>query len=440
MTSKRLLAWVLFAASQAALWAQGQSPPPPPDFAALAGGGTTAYERLSYLCDRIGPRPAWSPAYARAAQWAAEIMKQDGLENVRLQPVEVPVWERGSARLLMLQPAERELPILALGGSVGTPGIEAPVVVVKSLDEVGPQVHGAIVLYAFPMSTPQDYGAGSRIRSQGASRAAAFGAKAMLLRSLATASLATPHTGMLHYEEGKPQIPAAAISQEDADWIVRLVNSGVTPVVRLELGCRTGGTKIAHNVIGEIRGEKQPEEIVLLGAHLDSWDVGQGAHDDGAGSVHVLEAMRLLKLAGVRPNRTVRAVLFTNEEFGVDGGKAYAREFGDERHVAAVESDMGGFPPVGWSVNASPQLMSWLWPILASTSLPARQGWGGADISPLASKGVPLIGLVTDPTHYFDVHHTHADTLDKVNPEHLQAGAVAMARLAWALANACEVK
>lgn len=440
MTSKRFLACLLFSLMGAALWAQGQSPAPPPDFAALAGGSSVAFQRLSYLCDRIGPRPAWSPAYARAAQWAAEIMKQDGLENVRLQPVEVPVWERGPARLLMLEPAQRELPVLALGGSVGTPGVEAPVVVVKSLEEVGPQVQGAIVLYAFPMSKPQDYGAGSRIRSQGASRAAAFGAKAMLLRSLATASLATPHTGMLHYEEGKPKIPAAAISQEDADWIVRLVSSGVSPILRLELGCKTSGTTVAHNVIGEIRGEKQPEEIVLLGAHLDSWDVGQGAHDDGAGSVHVLEAMRLLKRAGVRPSRTVRAVLFANEEFGIDGGKAYAREFGVQKHVAAIESDMGGFPPVGWSVNASPQLMSWLWPLLASTSLPARQGWGGADISPLASQGVPLIGLVPDNTRYFDYHHTNADTLDKVNPEHLQAGAVAMARLAWALANASEAK
>lgn len=440
MTSKGFLACVLLGTSGAALWAQGQSPVPSPDFAALAGSSRVAYERLSYLCDRIGPRPAWSPAFARAAQWAAEVMKQDGLENVRLQPVEVPVWERGPGRLLMLAPAQRELPVLALGGSVGTPGVEAPVVVVKSLEEVGPQVHGAIVLYAFPMSKPQDYGAGSRIRSQGASRAAAFGAKAMLLRSLATASLATPHTGMLHYEEGKPQIPAAAISQEDADWIVRLVDSGVTPVLRLELGCKTGGTIVAHNVIGEIRGESQPEEIVVLGAHLDSWDVGQGAHDDGAGSVHVLEAMRLLKLAGARPSRTVRAVLFANEEFGIDGGKAYAREFGGQKHVAAVESDMGGFLPVGWSVNAHPQLMSWLWPLLASTSLPARQGWGGADISPLASQGVPLIGLVPDPTQYFDYHHTHADTLDKVNPEHLEAGAVAMARLAWALANAPEAK
>lgn len=436
MTSKRFLACLSLWAAGASLWGQTQGTAAPPDFAALAGSSGLAYERLSYLCDRIGPRPAWSPAYARAAQWAFAVMKHDGLENVHLQPVEVPVWERGSARLFMVEPAQRELPVLALGGSVGTPGVEAPVVVVKSLDEVGPQVQGAIVLYAFPMSRPQDYGAGSRIRSQGASRAAAFGARAMLLRSLATASLATPHTGMLHYEEGKPQIPAAAISQEDADWIVRLVNSGVTPVLRLELGCKTGGTTVAHNVIGEIRGETKAEEIVLLGAHLDSWDVGQGAHDDGAGSVHVLEAMRLLKLSGVRPARTVRAVLFANEEFGIDGGKAYAREFGGQKHVAAVESDMGGFPPVGWSVNASPQLMSWLWPLLASTSLPARQGWGGADISPLAAQGVPLIGLVPDPARYFDYHHTHADTLDKVNPEHLQAGALAMARLAWALANA----
>lgn len=426
-----LLVWVMGVATGAA---QAPTPVPRPDFAALAGDAQVAYQRLAYLCDRIGPRPAWSPAYARAAQWAAEVMRQDGLENVELQPVSVPVWQRGTARLLMLQPAQRELPVLALGGSVGTAGVEAPVVVVKSLEEVGPHVQGAIVLYAFPMSKPQDYGEGSRIRSIGASRAAQFGARAMLLRSLATASLATPHTGMLRYEEGKPQIPAAAISQEDADWIARLAASGVTTVLRLELGCRVGGTALAHNVIGEIRGAEKPEEIVLLGAHLDSWDVGQGAHDDGAGCVHVLEAMRLLKLAGVPLRRTVRAVLFANEEFGIDGGRAYAQSFGKQKHVAAVESDMGGFPPIAWGVNVTPERMAWLWPMLAATALPVRPGWGGADISPLAAEGVPLIGLVPDPTRYFDVHHTHADTLDKVNPQDLQAGAIALARLAWELA------
>mgnify|MGYP001062559731 CR=1 FL=1 len=407
-----------------------------PDFAALAAGPNVAFTRLGYLCDRIGPRPAWSPAYARAAQWAAAIMRQDGLENVQLQPVQVPVWERGTARLLMLEPAQRELPVLALGGSVGTPGVEAPVVVVRSLEEVSPQVKGAVVLYAFPMSKPQDYGQGSRIRSQGASKAAEFGAVAMLLRSLATASLATPHTGGMQYAEGKPRIPAAAISQEDADWIARLTAEGVPVRVQLELGCRPNGTTTAHNVIGEIRGAQRPEEVVLLGAHLDSWDVGQGAHDDGAGCVHVLEAMRLIKASGVRPARTIRAVLFANEEFGLSGAHAYAKAFAHERHVAAVESDMGGFAPSGWSVNARENQLAWLWPRLAATGLPVRAGWGGADIMPLARSGVPLIGLVPEPARYFDFHHTHADTLDKVNPEDLLAGAIACAQLAWELAHA----
>jgi hypothetical protein len=407
-----------------------------PDFRAFAAKGNVAYQRLSYLCDRIGPRPAWSAAYARAAQWAAQVMQEDGLENILLQPVEVPVWERGQARLQLLEPAQRELPVLALGGSVGTQGLEAPVVVVKDLEELGPQVKGAVVLFAFPMSAPQDYGRGSRIRAEGPSKAAEFGAVAVLLRSLATASLATPHTGMLRYQEGKPQIPAAAISQEDADWISRLATQGVPVKVHLELGCRTFGTTTAHNVLGEIRGREKPEEIVLLGAHLDSWDVGQGAHDDGAGCVHVLEALRLLKLSGQPLARTVRAVLFANEEFGIDGGKAYAKAYGQQKHVAAVESDMGGFSPTAWSVNAPAAKVAWLWPLLGATGLLARAGWGGADISPLASLGVPLIGLVPDPSRYFHYHHTHADTLDKVNPEELQAGAVALAQLAWELANA----
>lgn len=433
MRGKAWMAGVLLASL-----AHGQGPASEkPNFAALAREQGLAYGRLAYLCDRIGPRPAWSAAYARAAQWALDIMRQDGLENVHLQPVEVPVWDRGSGRLRMLEPSQRELPVLALGGSVGTAGLEAPVVTVKNLEEVGPQVQGAIVLYAFPMKKPQDYGKGSRIRSQGASRAAEFGAKAVLLRSLATASLATPHTGMMRYEEGKPQIPAAAISQEDADWIARLTAAGVTVRLQLELGCKTMGTTTAHNVIGEIRGAQKPDEIVLLGAHLDSWDVGQGAHDDGAGSVQVLEALRLLKLSGMRPARTVRAVLFTNEEFGLDGGQAYARVYGrQQKHVAAVESDMGGFSPIGWSVNATPGQLAVLWPLLAATGLPIRAGWGGADISPLASFGVPLIGLLPDPARYFDYHHTHADTLDKVNEEELEAGTVALAKLAWELANA----
>ncbi|MCX7894708.1 MAG: M20/M25/M40 family metallo-hydrolase [Thermoanaerobaculum sp.] len=434
-----MLAWRLTGCCMtlmaATLSAQGPSSPKP-DFAALAGGDRMAFQRLTFLCDRIGPRPSWSPAYARAVQWAAEVMRQDGLENVRLQPVTVPRWERGFARLLLLQPAQREMPVVALGGSVGASGVEAPVVVVKNLEEVGPEVKGKVVVYAFPMSKPQDYGPGSRIRSQGASRAAQHGAVAVLLRSLATASLGTPHTGMLRYEEGIPPIPAAAITQEDADWLARLAAAGVEAVVRLEMDCGPRGTAVAHNVIGELRGGEKPEEVVLLGAHLDSWDVGQGAHDDGAGVVHVLEAMRLLQRTGVRPPRTVRAVLFANEEFGVDGGEAYAREFGKEKHVAAVESDMGGFAPVGWSVHATPQQMAWLWPALAATGLPARGGWGGADISPLAAQGVPLIGLVPEPSRYFHYHHTHADTLDKVDPEELQAGAVALARLAWELAHA----
>lgn len=418
--------------------AGAQNQPAKPDFKQLGSDPHIAYQRLAYLCDRIGPRLAWSEAYARAAEWAAQIMRQDGLENLQLQPVEVPVWERGWARLRMLSPTVRDLPVLALGGSVGTPGLEAPVVVVSSLEEVGPQVQGTIVLYAFPMSKPQDYGRGSRIRAEGASRAAQFGAVAMLLRSLATASLATPHTGMLRYDEAKPKIPAAAISQEDADWIQRLASQGVTVRLRLELGCRYAGKVTAHNVIGEITGAAKPEEVVLLGAHLDSWDVGQGAHDDTAGCVHVLEALRLIKATGQRPQRTIRGVLFTNEEFGLDGARAYAAVFGGQKHVAAVESDMGGFAPTGWSVYAVPAKMAWLWPLLAATNLPVRAGWGGADISPLAANGVPLIGLVPEPSRYFHYHHTHADTLDKVDPQELQAGAVALAQLAWELANAPE--
>jgi len=407
--------------------------------AAAARADELAFERLAHLCDRIGPRPAGSPAYRRAAEWAADLLRADGHENVRLEPVTVPVWRRGRERCVMLEPGQRELPILGLGHSVGTPGLEAEVVVAHSFEDLGPHVAGRIVLFNVPMDPAlpsiRHYGPAAQVRGRGASEAARHGAVAMLLRSVTTRSLATPHTGMQRYEDGVPQIPAAAVTTEDADWIDRATAAGVTVRVRLEMDARTGGEATDHNVIAEIVGAERPEEIVLVGGHLDSWDVGQGAHDDGAGVVHAIEALRLIRALPVRPRRTVRAVLFANEEMGIYGGRAYAAAHAGERHVAAVESDLGGTAPADWGVSGNDDQLAWFLRAAAPVGLPVRLGGGGADISPLKDQGVLLVGLHPDDTHYFDLHHTQADTLEKIDPAELREGLAAVVQLVWQLAN-----
>ncbi len=401
--------------------------------------GDVAWQRLARLCDDVGHRLSGSPGYEAAVVWALAELEKDG-HKAWLEAVNVPVWVRGAESLSMLSPRPRSLALLGLGGSVGTPGVEAEVVVVSALDQLGPQVSGKIVLLNVPMAdgvpTAPRYGAAVQARSRGPSLAAAHGAVGVLVRSITTRSLYTPHTGALRYDPAHPKVPAAAITLEDADQIARLVARGVPVRMRLTMGAEQRPDAPSSNVLGEIRGSSAPDEIVLIGAHLDSWDVGQGAHDDGAGVVHVLEAMRQIRALGVAPKRTVRAVLFANEENGLAGGRAYFAEHGHERHVAAMESDLGGGRPLGWGASASPEAMIWLRETLAPLGLPVTDGGGGADISPLAEVGVPVIGLRPDDSRYFDIHHTEADTLDKVDPTALQEGAAAVAGLAWLLANA----
>ena len=276
-------------------------------------------------------------------------------------------------------------------------------------------------------------------RTQGASKAASFGAIAMLTRSVTARSLYTPHTGALHYDDAQPKIPAAAITVEDADQLSRLVDRGVPVRLRLTLSGHVEPDALSHNILAEIPGSEHPEQIVLIGAHLDSWDVGQGAHDDGAGVTHVIEAMRQIAALGIPPQRTIRAVLFTNEENGLAGGKAYAAAHAGEIHVAAVESDLGGGRPLQWRASGTSEQLAWLSVAAGPLGMPVGEGGGGADISPLAPTGTLLIGLSPDDSHYFDVHHTHADTLDKVDPVALAEGVAAMAGLAWQLANTADV-
>lgn len=406
----------------------------------LSDDGDRSAAWLATLCDEIGARPAGSDAVHRAAAWAGEELRALGL-SVALEEVPLDVWLRGEERLVMLAPLAEELAVLGLGGSVGTPGVEAPVTVLRSFDELGPAVAGRFVLYNVPMEegTPAvaRYGTAVAYRSQGATKAAAHGAVGALVRSVTTRSLYTPHTGGMRYEDGAPRIPAAAITPEDADRIARLTAKGIEVRLRLEMGAHVGPPAIDHNVVAELRGREEPDEIVVIGAHLDSWDVGTGAHDDGAGVAEVMEAMRRLAALEERPRRTIRAVLFANEERGLHGGRAYDAAHGAERHVAAVETDLGGGPALSWSVSGTEAQVAWLRAAAAPAGLPVEaDGGGGADIGPLEERGVLVIGLRPDDSHYFDVHHTRADTLDKVDPAAVSDASGRLAALAWGLAQA----
>jgi hypothetical protein len=409
-----------------------------------------AYRKLAWLTDRIGPRLSGSENLEKAIVWCTDEMRRDGLDKVWTEEVMVPHWVRGEASGKILAPVEHPMVLLALGMSDGTPpdGITAEVVEVSSLEEVGAlgeKARGKIVLFnkrIYPNGeNDRGYGAGARLRYSGASAAAKVGAVGMMIRSLATADLRLPHTGAMAYEDGVPRIPAAAISPEDAELIHRFLAAGDAVKVTFRQTCKTLPDAESANAIGEIRGAGKPDEVVVIGGHLDSWDVGTGAQDDGAGCAISMEAMRLIRALGVKPKRTIRAVLFTNEENGLRGGKAYASSHAAElpRHVGAIESDSGGARPLGFGVSGAPgsvEIVRGLAAPLASFAADeVREGGGGADISPMADAGVPMLGLRQDSTHYFDIHHTIADTIDKVNAHDLAMNATAMAVMAWQLAN-----
>jgi len=409
--------------------------------AALVENG--AYDKLAYLTDRIGHRLAGSESLERAVAWAVEEFKRDGIEQVWTQPVMVPHWVRGEESARIVEPVQSRMHLLALGGSVGTPegGLTAEVIEANSFEELeslGDRVQGKIVLYNKPMETARDYGSGASLRVKGASKAARLGAVGMLLRSLGTADFRLPHTGAMRYEDDVPQIPAAALAVEDAAQLHRLLASGDTVRVQLELGCRMLEDAESANVIAELPGSEFPDEIVLIGAHLDSWDVGQGAHDDGVGCAMVMETMSLLRRLGLKPRRTIRAVLYTNEENGLSGGKAYAAEYGATTHVAAIEADSGCTTPVGIGVHAGPGGMAMIEEVAAVLAGigagEIEQGGGGPDISPLRKLGVPTLNVRQDWSRYFDYHHSEADTLDKVKRHDLDLNVAALAVLTYSLA------
>ncbi len=423
-------------------------PLPPQVAQRLLGGALTdgvAYSRLAELTDTIGPRLSGSAGAEAAVRWARQKFQQDGL-SVHLEAVKVPHWVRGEERGEIL-PAPgivgHPLVLTALGGSVGTPasGASGEVVEAHSIAEIaalGDKARGKIVFLNHTMGTKGGYGDFVGLRTRGPSEAGKVGAAAVVLRSLATASLRSPHTGTLVYDPAAPRIPAAAVSVEDAELIHRLLQRG-TVRIRLWLGCRWLPDADSANVVADVRGREIPDEIVLLGAHLDSWDLATGATDDGAGVVIVMEVGRLL--VKDPPRRTVRIVLYMNEENGLAGGKGYAAAHEAEltRHVAALEADSGSGRPVGVTMHAGEGgvalLKPWLGP-LESLGLgePAEGEAGGADIGPMAPAAVPFVGIQQETSHYFDTHHSAADTLDKVQPESLGKAAAAFAVVAYALA------
>lgn len=451
-----------FALSNVALAAAAKKPAPPPaalDAAELAQAaalrdaalaGTGAYDLVRALTVEVGPRPAGSPGDKAAVAWGLATLRRLGFENVHAEAVKVPHWDRGEAEGWIVTPARRPVALLALGGSIGTPetGVDAPVVRAESLaalaamDEAA--VRGKIVFLDVKMARTKDitgYAGAVPARGMGWSAASKKGAVALLLRSIGTDHNRLAHTGAQRPDEGVRPIPAAAISAPDADLLAAQLADGAAVTFHLRLGARQLPPEESANVVGEIVGSELPQEVVLLGAHLDSWDPGTGAIDDGAGVAIVTETARRLGALAKHPRRTVRVVLYANEEFGLSGARGYAEAHQDElaRIQVAAEADLGADPVVrvGGKVPADGQ------PALATLAALLRplgiernpeEGDGGADLSTLT--GVPIVALEQDASRYFDFHHTANDTLDKVDPRNLDQVVAAFATFAYVAAQA----
>ena len=413
-----------------------------------------SYENLRYLTGTIGPRLSGSPQAQQAVEWGQATMEKAGFDRVYLQAVLVPHWVRGGkerGEIVGNKGKEVKVPVCALGGSVGTGGkLKAGVVEVRSFDELRalPEaaVKGKFVFFNRPFEDAliepgQAYGRAGDQRRSGAIEAARRGAVGALVRSLTSAHDDYPHTGSMSYDAAVPKVPGAALSTNAADQLSLLLKANPDLQFELEMECTTLPDEKSFNVVGEIKGSKFPNEIITVGGHLDSWDLAQGAHDDGTGCVQSMEALRLLRAAGFKPERTIRAVLFMNEENGARGGSEYARlaQQNKETHVAAIESDGGGFTPRGFTLDADPATMAKItrWaplfqPYHAADLLP---GHSGTDIEPLQAAVHPkaLIGYKCDSQRYFDIHHTAADTFDKVNRRELELGGASMAGLIYLL-------
>lgn len=411
-----------------------------------------AYENLRTLTKQVGQRLTASPGWYKAEAWGMKTLKEAGADNVYLQQCMVPHWVRGGkdeARFFQGNNNRGQtLDVLALGNTTGTgpKGLTAPVILINNFDELEKrkdEVKGKIVFYNYKFNprfvrTFQSYGDANRYRGQGPSRAARYGAVGAIVRSMTHAADNNPHTGGTNYNDSFPKIPALAVGIQDADKLAAAIQQKNNVTAFIRSNAKMLPDTIGHNVIGEIKGSEFPDEIITIGGHLDSWDPAEGAHDDGAGCVHSIEVLRALKAIGYKPKRTIRVVLFANEENGLRGGNKYAEEAKakNEKHIFALESDAGGFTPRGFGFTMSNERLQkvreWL-PLLSpygTTEMNA--GGGGADIGPLGrTLGTPLAGFVPDSQRYFDIHHARSDTFEAVNKRELELGAVNMAALIY---------
>ncbi|MEI6434168.1 MAG: M20/M25/M40 family metallo-hydrolase [Bacteroidota bacterium] len=414
-----------------------------------------AWRNLDYLCNKIGGRLCGSAKAEKAVNWAKGVLDKMNLDTVYLQPVMVTHWERGgqeTGKVISGKYGKHDLHVCAIGGSIATPGngITASLVEVKNFEQLKAlgreKIEGKIVFFnraadPKPIYTFDAYGGAVDQRARGAMQAARFGAVAVLVRSSTLAHDDHPHTGIQHYADSVKSIPAMSLSTNDADSLSNWLKTDPNLKFSMQMTCKLLPEVQSYNVIAEIRGGEKSNEIIAFGGHIDSWDVGQGAHDDGAGVVQSIEVLRIFKALNIKPRHTLRVVVFMDEEYDQRGAKAYAAEairksnLGTEKHLAAIEADRGGFTPQGFSIDASDdqvkRIFEWK-PLFKPYGLwSIEKGGSGVDIRDLKPLGIPLIALVTDSQRYFDYQHAASDTFDKVNARELALGAAAMAGLVW---------
>lgn len=401
---------------------------------------SSLYRRVGEFCDRYPRRLSGTEVLEQGLTWIESTFRREGW-NVRSQPVMVPNWKRGSEYVQMVSPTRRQLPMLGLGGSIGTNGrpLRGKVLVVKDFDDLkknADRAKGKIVVYNIPFT---DYGATVRYRYSGAVEAARYGAIASLVRSVGPYGIQTPHTGGMGYDSTVPKIPTAAITMEDAMQLQRIQDRGEEAELELSMSAHWEPDAPSRNIVIEIPGTERTDEVVVMGGHIDAWDVGQGAMDDAGGCFAAWRALSAIRALGLKPRRTIRVVFWTNEENGLRGGKAYADSTKNERHILAIESDEGTFAPQGFTAKAPASLMkklqdavSLLTPIGVTY---VKEGEGGADIGPLEQRGTPVMSLQVDGSRYFWYHHTEGDTIDKLDPKELNHCAAALAVMTWCMAN-----
>ena len=410
-----------------------------------------AYNNLEYLCKKIGARIAGSPQAAAAVEWAKQLLQNMDIDNVYTEELWVHRWDRGEKEYCKLVSplfGTQELTICALGESIGTgpTGINAEIIEVKNFDDLKKlgkkKIKGKIIFFNRPMdatlfNTFEAYGGAVDQRFSGASEAAKYGAIGVIVRSLTTNIDEFPHTGIMRYTEGTPKIPAVAVCTKDAELLSQWLQSDPKLKVYIKTNCQFYPEVKSCNVIGEIKGSKYPDEFIMVGGHIDSWDLGEGAQDDGVGCMQSIEVLRLFKSLGIKPKHSIRVVIFMDEEIAQRGGQKHKDlvELKNEKIIAAIESDGGGFIPTGFSIDASEEkilkLKEWIKLFENYGMHQVDVGWGGVDIDPLKELNIPLIGLETSSQRYFDYQHSAKDTFDKVNKREMQLGSAAMAALIY---------